>query len=252
MQKTLILLVCGFMIFLCISLSASDYHPFIVKGDEYYQRFDNLKALAEYQKAYNITSDNYEVIMKLTRAYNDIGEDLNSKESKTYFKKAVEYAEMLAKKFPNKAEAYFYLAESYGNLALLENGKEKVSFARDIKKNARKATGLDPKFSRPYVVLGRYYREVANLNWLLKTAAKTMFGGLPEGTNEDSERMLLKSIELQPSIYANFELAKTYKAMKEKDKSINCLKKILELPIFDHQDKMIKNEAKNMLDKLLE
>ncbi len=233
-------------------LSASDYRPSIAKGDEYYQRFDNLKALAEYQKAYNITSENYEVIMKLTRAYSDIGEDLNSRESEAYFKKAVDYAEILAKKFPDKAEAYFYLSATYGNLALFKSGKEKVSFARDIEKNAKKAIELDPKFPKPYAVLGVYYREVANINWFLKKLAKTMFGGLPEATNEDSEKMLLKSIDLNPSVYAYYELAKTYEVMKEKDKSINCLKRALELPVADHQDRMKKTDAKNMLDKLLE
>lgn len=251
MRKTLILLVCEFMIFLCIPLSASDYRPFIVKGDEYYQRFDNLKSLAEYQKAYNIIGENYEVLIKLTRAYNDIGEDLNSKESEAYFKKAAEYAEILAKKFPNKAETYFYLSATYGNLALFKSGKEKVSFARDVEKNAKKAIELDPKFAKPYVVLGVYYRGVADLNWFLKRLAKTMFGGLPEATNEDSQKMLLKSIELDPSIFANYELAKTYEMMKKKDELINCLKKVLELPIVDHQDQMKKSDAKNRLSKLL-
>lgn len=78
-----------------------------------------------------------------------------------------------------------------------------------------------------------------------------MFGGLPEGTNEDSEKMLLKSISLNPSIFAHYELAKTYEIMRKKDKSIYCLKKALELPIADHQDRVKKTDARNMLDKLL-
>ena len=240
----------GIMFFLCIPLSASDYHAFIAQGDKYYQNFDNKKALTEYQKAYDAAPENYEALMKLTRAYNDVGEDLNSDESEAYFKKAVEYAELLTKKSPASAEAYFYLALAYGNLALFKGGKEKVKLSRNIEKNAQKSIELDSEFAHPYVVLGVYYREIANLNWFLKAFAKTIFGGLPDGTNEDSEKMFLRAIELKQSIYAHYELARTYEVMGKRDKAVEHLKKVVELPIIDHQDQMKKADAKKKLSKL--
>ena len=250
LQKIRWIFIWGITLFLCIPLSAQDYHAFIAKGDKYYQKFDNKKALVEYQKAYDAASESYEALMKVTRAYNDVGEDLDSDESEAYFKKAVEYAELLQKKFPDSAEAYFYLAATYGNLALFKGGKEKVRLSRNVEKNAQKSIELDSEFAHPYVVLGIYYREVANLNWFLKTFAKTIFGGLPDGTNEDSEKMLLKAIELNPSIYAHYELAKTYEVMGKVDKSVEHLKKVVELPIVDHQDLMKRADAEKKLSKL--
>ena len=254
LQKALGIFIWGIMFFLCIPLSASDYHAFIAQGDKYYQNFDNKKALTEYQKAYDAAPENYEALMKLTRAYNDVGEDLNSDESEAYFKKAVEYAELLTKKSPASAEAYFYLALAYGNLALFKGGKEKVKLSRNIEKNAKKSIELDSEFAHPYVVLGVYYREVANLNWFLKAFAKTIFGGLPDGTNEDSEKMLLKAIELTSNhsilIYTHYELAGTYELMGKIEKSVENLKKVVELPIIDHQDPMKKADAKKKLSKL--
>lgn len=243
-------MVLGIVFLACVSLSAQDYQAFVRKGDEYYGQFRNQEALSEYQKAYEIAPDEYEVLMKLTRAYNDVGEDLNSDEAEAHFRKAISYAKLLQEKFPDKAEAYFYLAVTSGNLALSKSGKEKVRLSRDIEKYAKKSISLDPKFAPGYIALGIYYREVANLNWFLKAFAKTIFGGLPNGTNEDSEKMFLEAIELEPSVLVYYELARTYKEMGEKEKSIENLKKSIELPIVDHRDGRIKAAAKKMLGKL--
>jgi tetratricopeptide (TPR) repeat protein len=242
--------VLGIIFLTCVSLSAQDYQAFVKKGDEYYEQFRNQEALAEYQKAYEIAPDEYAVLMKLTRAYNDVGEDLNSDEAEIHFKKAISHAKLLQEKFPDRAEAYFYLAATSGNLALSKSGKEKVRLSRDIEKYAKKSITLDPEFASGYIALGIYYREVANLNWFLKAFAKTIFGGLPNGTNEDSEKMLLEAIKREPSVLVYYELAGTYKEMGEKERAIENLKKSIELPIVDHQDERRKAEAKKMLSKL--
>jgi tetratricopeptide (TPR) repeat protein len=189
--------------------------------------------------------------MKLIRAYNDVGEDLDSKESEPYYEKAVQFAEVLLEKFPEKSGTYFYLSVSYGNMALFAGGKKKVKLSRKVKENAEKAIELDPQHAESYVVLGIYYREVANLNRLLKAFAKVFFGGLPGGTNEDAERSFLKALELKPKyINAHFQLAKTYEKMKEKDKAITTYEKVLELPVRDHQDNALKTKAEKRLNKL--
>mgnify|MGYP003565239980 CR=1 FL=1 len=239
------------IVFCPLHLFAEDYQAFIEKGDEYYHDFDNSKALAEYEKAYELASEEFEVLMRLTRAYNDAGEDLDSEESKPYFENAVKYAELLLEKFPENVDTYYYLSVSYGNLALFKGGKTKVKLSRKVKQNAEKAIELDPQRAEPYVVLGIYYREIANLNRFLKAFAKIFFGGLPKATNEDSEKSLLKAIELKPTyINAHFQLGRTYEKMKEKDKAIANYEKILELPQADHQDNAIKTKAEKRLKKL--
>ena len=240
-----------FFIVIAIPVSAQDYHSFVARGDAHYEIFENIEALQNYEKAYALCPDSYEVLMRLARTCNDIGEDLNSKSSKEYYVKAVGYAKPLQEKCPDKAESHYYLAVSYGNLALFKGGRDKVKLSRKIEKNAKKAMAIDPEFYGPYIVLGMYYREVANSNWFSKSFAKAFLGGLPDGTNRDSERMLLKAIELDPrNIYARYELAKTYKKMGRKDRAVQYLKKVIEMPRYDHQDLQKKAEAKVMLNKL--
>jgi tetratricopeptide (TPR) repeat protein len=233
-------------------LSAQEnYQTFLEKGDEYYQRFDNVKALQEYEKAYELAPKEFEVIQRVTQTYNDIGEDLDSKESKPYYEKSVQYAELLLEKFPDNAETYYLLSMTYGNLALFKGGKGKVKLSRKVKENADKAIELNPNHANAYIVLGIYYREVANLNWFLKNFAKAFFGGLPDGSNEDSEEAFLKAIELEPTdIITYYELGRTYEKMEKKDKAIENYEKVLELPEQDHLNTATKAKAEKRLKKL--
>lgn len=253
MNKSTWLAVILMTVFCCHSslFAQESYRTFLEKGDEYYQKFDNVKALEEYEKAYELAPEEFEVIQRITQTYNDIGEDLDSKESKPYYEKAVQYAELLLEKFPDNTETYYLLSMTYGNLALFKGGKEKVKLSRKVKENADKAIALNPNHASAYIVLGIYYREVANLNWFLKNFAKAFFGGLPDGSNKDSEQAFLKAIELESTnIITYYELARTYEKMKKKEKAIEHYEKVLELPEHDHLNTATKAKAEKRLKKL--
>ncbi|NIP31470.1 MAG: hypothetical protein GTO02_18080, partial [Candidatus Dadabacteria bacterium] len=133
----------------------------IKKGDKYYNDFNNLSALQEYSKAFNIDPESFEILMKLTRAYNDVGEDYKEQGSElaeSYFFYAFDYAVKMQDLFPLRAETYFYLAASRGNLALYKGGKDKVKLGRDVEKYAKKAIELKPDYGEPHVALGVFYR----------------------------------------------------------------------------------------------
>ncbi len=205
------LLICS------VQLAAQDVQTLIRQGDEYYEQLDNAKALAEYEKAHQLVPDDFDVLMRLTRSCNNVGEDIDSDDSKPYFERAVEYAETMLEKYPDNAETHYFLSVSYGNLAMFTGGKTKVKLSRNVKEHAEKAIELDPDHAESYVVLGIYYREIANLNRVLKAFAKVFFGGLPGGSNEDAERSLLKALEPKPGyINAHFQLAKTYEKMSQR------------------------------------
>ena len=236
---------------LIVPAHADELDDLLKQGDDHYANFENDKALASYEKAYAINPCSYETLVKVTRAYIDLGEDLDNKESEGLYLQAVDHAELLVKKEPEKAEPYFFAAAAYGKLALFRGGKAKVKLSGFVEKNAKKAIELDPQYEKPVTTLGIFYREVANLNWFLKAFANTFFGGKLKGTNEQAEELLLKAIELNPArIYPRFALAETYKFMRQKDKEIEQLEKVVELPIGDHEDQNKKDQAEKRLAKL--
>jgi len=237
-----------------------DCNSFIENGDSYHERYENALALREYEMAYQMCPDNFEALVKLTRAYDDCGEDLKGIkpdenrpiEAEKYFQDAVKYSEILLQKFPEKLETYFLSALSYGNLSRYKEGKEKVVLARYIEEYAKKAIEVDPNFAPAYVVLGIYYREVASLNGLKKAIANGLMGGLPTGTFGESIETLNKALNLSPqSPYVHFDLARTYEEMNKVDKAIEHYQKVIELPVVDHDDNRKKKIAVERL-KVLE
>ena len=227
-----------------------------VKGEDYakgmalFKGFKNQEAVPFLEKAWAENPGNPTVLTELAYAYNNTGEDLDSKASEACYEKAVACSEKLRVLAPDRAETYFLLSMTYGNLAMFRGGREKVRLSREIEGLARKGVELDPTYSPNYAVLGVYYREVATLNPILRGFAKYLLGGLPSGTLEDSERMFLKSIATDPAnVYGTYQLALTYGEMDRPDKAAAMYRKVLALPIVDHQDGKWRIAAQAWLDK---
>ncbi len=233
---------------------ADDYQSAVAKGDARYQQFDEAGALAEYEKARQLAPDDFEALEKLTRTCVDLGNELMAKKSRDaeiYYRKAIENARLMLEKFPNKAESYFYVAASYGSFSLFKGGREKLKLGKDVERYARKAIELNPRFAPPYAVLGVFYREVANLNWLERALANSFAGGIPRATNEDSEMMFLKAIELDPaSVYAHYQLALTYEIAGKRNQEVKVLKEVAELSPRNSQELSFKTEAQKKLQNL--
>ena len=243
-----------FCLFMCfpVLLSARTGLDFMRQGDVLYDQFNNIEALASYRKALEINPSEFECQIKVVRAYNDVGEDLSSEKSEPYYEQAVRQAEELQQMFPDKAESYYWLAVSYGNLALLRGSKEKVKLSGYVEKNIQKALAMKPDYADAYVVLGIYYKEVASLNSFLKAFARIFFGDLPEGTYEDAVRSFRKAITLKTSrpIYTYFHLGHTYEQINESDSAKSIYLKALQFPQTDHRDHIVVQQIKKRLQAL--
>ena len=233
------------------------FDELIAKGDSLYAQSDMQYALDYYQQAYAIDSSDYYLLLKLTRVCNDLGEyyyELRDEElSEKVVYEGVDFADRFSSLYPDSAKVYAYLAWSYGNQALFKGGKEKIKLAHKIKDNATKAISMDSTDYLPYVILGIYNRQIGALSWFERLFANTFFGDVPEGSFEESEKMMLKALELQPGlVIAAFHLSLTYKEMGEEEKEIETLKKVLEMPNLNFRDTYAKRKSKERLEDLLD
>lgn len=234
---------------------SKNFEDLVERGDHYYEKWELQNALAEYRQAYAIDPDNYYLLLKLTRVYNDLGEyyyELNDdKSSEEVVYEGVKYAEKFALLYPDSSKVYSYLAWSYGNQALFEGGNEKIKLAQKIMYNSNEAIRIDSTDYLPYLILGIFNRHIAALSWLEEMFANTFFGEVPEGSFEESERMMLKTLELEPRIViAAFHLSLTYQEMGEEEKEIAMLKRVVELPERTFRDKFAKRKAGERLMEL--
>jgi len=242
-------------IFSLLLLSNKGYEDFLEKGDEFHQKFDNADAVVNYEKAYELAPDNYDVLFKLVWAYNDAGEEFfelrNRDESEKYINNAILYAEKFHKLYPDSASTYCYLAMSYGNLAIFKGGKEKIKLAYKVEENAKRSLEINGNQYPAYVILGIYNREVANLNFFERLFANAFFGGAPDGSNEESIKMFNKALELEPNtIVASYQLSKTYRNMGNESKEKELLQKLLGYKIQNFRDKFAIEKAKKRLEDL--
>lgn len=225
------------------------------KGKEFYKSFDLRNAAIEFEKAFKTSPNNYYVLQSVARVFNDLGEDYyeirDEKNAEISVNKAVKYAELFAKQFPDSAKVYALLAMSYGNLAMYRGGNEKIKLAYKIKENAEKSIRMNPNDYLPYIILSVYHRQIASLNWFERAFANTFFGQVPDGSLEESEKMMLRALSIQPNVViAMFHLSLTYKEMDNEKKEIEWLKKVINAPINDFRDKYAKRKARERLKEL--
>ncbi len=245
------------VIFFLIPLygTAANVDSLLHQGNEFYKKFDNLKALEKYKQAYALDSTSFETISKLTRVYNDISGEYKEQRkdsiSSIYVKLGVKYAEIFHKMFPDSALTYTYLSWAYGGLAKLVGSKEKIKLAKRIEEYAKKSIQINPNDFMPYLILGVYYREIANLSWFERFLANTFYGDVPEGSFEDSEKMLKKALTFDPKIIiANYELANTYLQEDKEQNALELYNGLLKIPDHNFRDKYIKAKTKRRIEKL--
>ncbi|HZW40242.1 MAG TPA: hypothetical protein VFF33_13165 [Ignavibacteriaceae bacterium] len=240
---------------LFINICAQDYKQLLKEGDEFTEKFQVLNALNKYQEAYKVNPNDFDVLFKLTRTYNSAGEEAKElkkdSDAEKYFNKAVETAEIFYKKYPDRAEANIYMAASYGNLGLFKGSKEKIKISNKVKQFTEKAMKINPNYYLPYTVLGKYNYEIAKLSWFEKTFANTFLGKVPEGSFEESERLLKKAIQIEPDlIISYYYLSLTYQEMDKEKEEKALINKILKMPDKEFRDKYIKKKVKERLDDM--
>jgi tetratricopeptide (TPR) repeat protein len=231
------------------------FKELLKKGDEAYDNFNNISAIEYYEKAYKLDSDNYDILLRLAKAYNSTADELfitrQKDKADPYIVKAVYYSELLQEKFPDSAASYAYLSMAYGTQAQVLGNRERIKMAKKVEENSLKAIEISPDFYLPYVILGIYYREIAKLSWIERTFANAFFGKVPEGSFEDSEKMLKRALAIDPDLMiAAVSLARTYRAKGDKKMEKIYLEKAVKMPVRDFRDKHYLPFMKKRLEEL--
>lgn len=89
---------------------------------------------------------------------------------------------------------------SMGRLALLSDNKTKVKLAHDAREEAVTALALEPSNDLAHHLMGRWHFEMANLNVVVRTLVRVMYGtALASGTHL-LPPVRIKHVALLPAI----------------------------------------------------
>ncbi len=225
----------------------------LAKGDSAYTAMDSRGALEFYSKILEKDPNHYWALWKASRCYIDLGRMETKKDRK---KELFTIADSLARRcvelYPDSAEAHFILSMAVGRMAEFAGGKKKIRLSKEVKAEAEKAIELNPNHDGAYHVLGRWHYEIATLSWLLKAAAKVIYGGVPPGASvEKAAEMFARAIEIAPNKPVHYlEYGRSLIKLKRYAEAREALQKCLETPNVYWDDANNKEEAKRLLKKI--
>jgi tetratricopeptide (TPR) repeat protein len=244
--------IAGGLLFLPRQGQAQSVEEYLRQGDDYFQKFDNQKALEAYLSALRADSTNCEALWKVARAYVDIGEVSEKNLQRQYYFQAEKTARRAVQHCPEVPDAHFMLAVSTGRIALYEGGATKFKLSKIVKAEVDTTLMLDPNHFGAWHVKARWARELASQGFLKRTLINTILGGMPEeATMENAVAWLKKAVEIAPEhINNHLELGRTYIMLKRYEEARPHLQKVLDLPVSDADDPAHKEEAKKLLRKI--
>lgn len=255
-------LICGtfllaFLVSLTLLVSAQTVEDHLRQGDEYYAQFDDARALEAYLLAVQADPGNYDALWKTARAYIDVADLKNPEEAKAteeqkkMYMEARSYAKKAVEANPNDTWGHFFLSAAMGKYALSLSKKEQIDMSKSIKAEIDKAIELDETNDSAYHALGRWHRRMAEIGGMKRFFGGIIYGSIPKGSFEESEKYLQKAVELKPD-YTNhyLELGRTYIALKKNDQAKEAFQKCLEAPITTSKCELYKKEAQKELEGL--
>jgi tetratricopeptide (TPR) repeat protein len=255
MKKSLILatFLAALAVF-CYGQTAADH---IKAGDESYAQFDDQKALEHYEEALKLEPQNYEALWKASRAKVDIADvipatekDAKQRQMKLYTD-GTAYAQKAIAANPNDTWGHFQFAAALGKKLLMLGKKEQVDGSKQIKAEIEKAIALDPTNDLAYHALGRWHRRMAEIGGAQRFFGSILYGSIPKGTFEESEKYLKKAAEMKPDfVNHHLELGITYVSLKKYDLAAQEFQKAIDLPKTTSKDDTLKAQAQTELAKL--
>ena len=246
-MKALFIFFCTCLFF--ISASAQDVSILIKSADKLEAVPDEKGAFIAFKEVLKLQPANIYALNKCSELCSRIGQRQADRIVRDdYCAAAKTYAGIALRLAPDNAETNCVMAIALGNSTMNKSGKEKIITAKEIKKYLDKSIQNDPQNFKAWHVLGRWNYELGNLNIIERSAARLMYGSIPEGSITEAIFAFEKCNSISNGFILNYlELAKAYKKNDQDDKAIASINKMLSMPNNTEDDAVIKEEGKKLL-----
>ena len=220
------------------------------QADSLYQSFEEEKALERYRDILEEEPENYRALWRASFLYSRVGNRFKDEDNqKEYFNRAIELAESALEVDSTGAQSHFAMSVAMGRKALISGARERVAASRAIKKHADKALDYDENHAGAWHVLGRWHFKVANLSWVERAAANTLFGGIPgDASNQKAADAIQKAIDFNDNnILYYYDLAKVYEEMGHDQQAVSVCESAVELESRTPDDPMLKEQCRKLI-----
>lgn len=243
-------LVIVFLALPLITFGQQDLSESEEKADSLYDAYQEEKALELYRDILDENPESYTALWRASFLYSRVGNRFDDEDDqKDYFNRAIELAEKALEVDSTDVQSNFVMAVAMGRKALISGARDRVAASRDIKRYADKALEYDENHAGAWHVLGRWHFKVANLSWIERTAANTLFGGIPgDATNQKAADAIQQAIDLNDNnILYYYDLANVYREMGNDQQAVAVCENAVELDSRTPDDPMLKEKCRKLI-----
>jgi tetratricopeptide (TPR) repeat protein len=226
----------------------------VAAGDREQAAMRTPEALADYERAIALDSNNYEALYKGARSAVDLGEfEPNAATRKRYFDSGLSLARHAVAVNPSGPDGHFHVARALGREALSVGGRKRIQYAKEVRAEALAALSSDPQHPGALHVMGVWNAEVMRLSGIERFIARNLLGGGVLGTAswKEAVRYMEESVAADPTrIVHHLDLGKIYADIGDKAKAREQFQIVLSTPPAEYNDPHYKEDARRRLARL--
>lgn len=234
-------------------LLQAQQHSKEMKADSLFNNNKEKESLELYRQILEQQPKDYTALWRSSLLYSRIGNRFDDEEKQeNYFNKAIDLAERSLQVDSSDTHSNYVMAVAMGRKALISGSRERVAASRAIKKFADRALSYDSTNAGAWHVLGRWHFKVANLNWIERAAANTLFGGIPgDASNKKAAEYLAKAINLNEDyLLYYYDLAQVYVELGQEKKAVETCIAMLQKPERVPGDSDLKEQCQQLIQDL--
>lgn len=214
---------------------------------------DKEKALIELRRLHSSGGANEaEVLWRLASVLYFLAANYDKKDNKRkeLILEGRQYAQKAADLSPSSLKALRWAAILTGASTDHLATKEKIEQGHMFKSLLDKALSLDATEYALLHMRGRFAFSVADLSWIERKVASTLYSSPPTATVDEALRDFLAANEVKPGWIENlFFIGKCYLSLNEKKTAISFLEEATKLEASDNNEKIVLQDAKALLRK---
>jgi tetratricopeptide (TPR) repeat protein len=193
---------------------------------------------------------NAAVLWRRALILTDLGKTATEEDTAlAYYRRALDDADAALRADASTAWPHAIKALVEGRLCLHVGKRERARRSRRVRRHARRALARDSTLALAHHMLGRWHRHVADLNFIERSLAEAIYGGLPDASFRRSVRSLKRALRLEERSYHHLHLGKTYLQMDRDDAARRHLQAALNAT-GSPLDPVFKSEARRLLDEV--
>ncbi|XP_046662161.1 regulator of microtubule dynamics protein 1-like isoform X2 [Homalodisca vitripennis] len=130
--------------------------------------------------------------------------------------------------------------------------KARVTQLENVKRHMLKAVELNPTDATTHYMLGSWCYQIADMSWIQRKIAATIFAAPPTSTFEEALHFFSKAEEIEPRFYSQnlLMLGKTLLKLQKPKEAAQYLTLARDYPSSSEEDNTVRKEATEMLKKL--